>query len=359
MSFRVLLVDDESSIRISLSKRIEDSGLPVKVVGQAKNGVDALEWLRQHYADLVFTDIRMPRMDGIQLLERLNMEYPVLMNVVVSSHDDFQYARQCIDLNVVDYLLKPIRSDRLHAILLKAIEQLTAKRRQTAAGLFIDQWSSLQPSLSAWVSAVKARALPDEVLTHTLKRLGQASRYPHLYTTLAEQWLELIAKELKCLPERSTEAKAEPQQVVGHAVLWEEVKAEKEAAALRMLRSGFDRLLLSTEQPGNSNHAQIVEDIRSYLKKNYTQKISIEAVAEHVGLSKSYISILFRQSAGVTILGYLVKLRMEQAKYLLRTTTLKGYEIANQVGYEDYAYFSNLFKDYTGYKPNEFRKEGG
>lgn len=56
---------------------------------------------------------------------------------------------------------------------------------------------------------------------------------------------------------------------------------------------------------------------------------------------------------------YLVKLRMEQAKYLLRTTTLKGYEIGNQVGYEDYAYFSNLFKDYTGFKPNEFRKEGG
>lgn len=91
--FSVLLVDDERWVRTSLRKVVERSKLPFEVVHEAAHGLEALDWLKENQADVVITDIRMPVMDGLQLLKSLQAEQIHAEIVIVSGHDEFQYAQ--------------------------------------------------------------------------------------------------------------------------------------------------------------------------------------------------------------------------------------------------------------------------
>lgn len=116
---KVLIVDDEPLARDRLRALLSDLAgqLPSEVVGEAANGLLALEALRQQAADVVLADIRMPGMDGIELATHLGrLEKPPAV-IFTTAYDN--YAVQAFDLNAVDYLLKPVRAQRLLAALQK------------------------------------------------------------------------------------------------------------------------------------------------------------------------------------------------------------------------------------------------
>lgn len=116
---KVLIVDDEPLARDRLRVLLSDLAgqLPSEVVGEAANGLLALEALRQQTADVVLADIRMPGMDGIELATHLGrLEKPPAV-IFTTAYDN--YAVQAFDLNAVDYLLKPVRAQRLLAALQK------------------------------------------------------------------------------------------------------------------------------------------------------------------------------------------------------------------------------------------------
>jgi len=116
---KVLIVDDEPLARDRLRALLSDLAgqLPSEVVGEAANGLLALEALRQQTADVVLADIRMPGMDGIELATHLGrLEKPPAV-IFTTAYDN--YAVQAFDLNAVDYLLKPVRAQRLLAALQK------------------------------------------------------------------------------------------------------------------------------------------------------------------------------------------------------------------------------------------------
>lgn len=116
---KVLIVDDEPLARDRLRTLLSDLAgqLPSEVVGEAANGLLALEALRQQTADVVLADIRMPGMDGIELATHLGrLEKPPAV-IFTTAYDN--YAVQAFDLNAVDYLLKPVRAQRLLAALQK------------------------------------------------------------------------------------------------------------------------------------------------------------------------------------------------------------------------------------------------
>jgi len=117
---RLLIVDDERNIRQGLKTMIEREFPSDYSIETAGNGAEALELYRKERADIVITDIRMPVMDGIKLLEHLSAdagtgEGPAV--VILSGYDDFEYAKSAIKYRVKDYLLKPIRRDELFDIL--------------------------------------------------------------------------------------------------------------------------------------------------------------------------------------------------------------------------------------------------
>jgi two-component system response regulator AlgR len=116
---KIFIVDDEPLARDRLRALLSDIAgqLPTEVVGEAANGLLALEALRQQAADVVLADIRMPGMDGIELASHLGRLESLPAVIFTTAYDN--YAVQAFDLNAVDYLLKPVRTQRLLAALQK------------------------------------------------------------------------------------------------------------------------------------------------------------------------------------------------------------------------------------------------
>jgi len=109
----ILIAEDEPAAARYLRSIIELKRPDFRIAGCADNGQDALERIRLRKPDLVITDVKMPVMDGIELAVALKDEFPSLPIVIVSGHQDFEYARRVLDTGVVDYLLKPLNPVQL------------------------------------------------------------------------------------------------------------------------------------------------------------------------------------------------------------------------------------------------------
>ncbi len=114
--YKLLLVDDEDEIRGRIASLIDkQSGF--EVIGKAGNGHDAYELVEALKPDVVLTDIRMPFIDGIELARMLKRDYPTVKVAFISGHDEFKYAQEAIQLNVISYLMKPLTSSDINAFL--------------------------------------------------------------------------------------------------------------------------------------------------------------------------------------------------------------------------------------------------
>lgn len=130
--YRIILVDDEEEVRKSIIKKIDWQDAGFQVVGDAENGQEALEKIEALEPDVVLTDIRMPYMDGLTLAEQVRQKYPSIKIIIFSGYDDFEYAKQAIKLNVIEYILKPVNVEELTVILKKiqhTLDEEIAQRR--------------------------------------------------------------------------------------------------------------------------------------------------------------------------------------------------------------------------------------
>lgn len=125
---RILIVEDEVKIRMGISKLIT-AVTKHEVVGEAKNGKEGLEFIIRYKPDLVITDIKMPEMDGLQMLSELKEMGISLHAIILSGYAEFDYAKRAISLGVNDYLLKPIGMEELTE-LLDNMEQKIAKESE-------------------------------------------------------------------------------------------------------------------------------------------------------------------------------------------------------------------------------------
>jgi YesN/AraC family two-component response regulator len=116
---KILLVDDERWVRTALKWTINKLNLPLEVVHECQNGLEALDWIKMNEVDLVLTDIRMPIMDGLALVKELNSLNGSYDVMVISVHDEFQFVQQAMRSGVTDYLLKPIEENEIKVCLEK------------------------------------------------------------------------------------------------------------------------------------------------------------------------------------------------------------------------------------------------
>lgn len=119
---RILLVDDERWVRTALKWTINKLNLPVEVVQECENGLQALEWVKENQVDLIMTDVRMPIMDGMTFVKELANIKEKQNVIVISVHDEFQFVQQALRSGVMDYLLKPIEEEDLLASLEKWLQ---------------------------------------------------------------------------------------------------------------------------------------------------------------------------------------------------------------------------------------------
>lgn len=133
--WKIVIVDDDFQVVEGMKRIIAQSGLDIACVGEALDGAEALEIVRKTRPDIVLTDINMPVMDGLEMIETLKAEeYPGEI-IILSGYADFQYARQALRFHVHDYLLKPVTLPDVHEVLEKAVQSLNDRHKVVVAGI--------------------------------------------------------------------------------------------------------------------------------------------------------------------------------------------------------------------------------
>lgn len=132
MPYKVFFVEDEIITREGIRENVDWQSSGFEFCGEAADGEMALPLLRTAQPDVLITDIKMPFMDGLQLSKIVRERMPWIRIIILSGHDEFEYAQQAISLGVTDYLLKPVTVQKLESVLQKLALQLSEERKQQA-----------------------------------------------------------------------------------------------------------------------------------------------------------------------------------------------------------------------------------
>ncbi|MCR4764289.1 MAG: response regulator [Lachnospiraceae bacterium] len=124
-TIRVMIIDDEESARKLLRAGIRWESLQMEVVGEAASGIEAINVIDDYRPDIVFVDISMPFMDGIEFTEVVTERYPYLIIIIMTAIDQFEYARKCVSLPVFEYMLKPMVRAEITKVLERARDRLS------------------------------------------------------------------------------------------------------------------------------------------------------------------------------------------------------------------------------------------
>lgn len=238
---KILVADDEDTIRRGVAKYIQLHSDKFDKVYQAENGQEALDLLFQYRPELVLLDVQMPLKNGIEVMQEARKAGLEPVIVILSGYDEFKYAQQAIRYGAKEYLLKPVRATDI----LKCVEKLA------------DEYYNTEP------------------------------------------------------------------------------KQQEESEAVQM--------------------NTFVKSAREYVEEHYTDDISLQEVAEKIGISAGYLSTMFAQNMNCKFVDYLNNVRIERACTYLEQGYLKTYEIAYRVGFKDEKYFSRVFKKIKGMSPKEYR----
>jgi len=126
-----------------------------------------------------------------------------------------------------------------------------------------------------------------------------------------------------------------------------------------LLKTNFGRWISESRDSQIKDNVQnVIAKTQEYILSNYHKDLSMEEVAERADLSISHFCLLFKQVTGYTFLEYLTECRIEKAKYILKNSQVKVYQVAPMVGYQDPRYFTQVFKKVTGMTPTEYREAG-
>ncbi|NCC64479.1 MAG: response regulator, partial [Spirochaetia bacterium] len=124
MPYKILLVDDESAVREGIRSRTPWERYNFTVVGEAGNGIKALEMIEELHPDVVITDIRMPYLGGMELIKEIRSSHPPVTIIILSGYDEFTYAQQAIRYDVSEYVLKPVSVEDICRLLERMAKQL-------------------------------------------------------------------------------------------------------------------------------------------------------------------------------------------------------------------------------------------
>ena len=413
---KVFLVDDEVVIREGIRESFPWDETPYTLVGEAPDGEMALPMIRDTNPDIVITDIKMPFMDGIELCRMLRTQMPWIGIIILSGYDEFEYARQCLQLGVMEYLLKPIDSEELRKNLDKVRVRLEEEKKQRehaeslrarihgqADGRFLkekligtlysdeamkeDAENTLKqlhamgsPMTASCYVVVDAAFSPVEKGQDLAFNLAEGSGgVVHASGSRTGTRLLILGDTAQDTEERAYafasslvmelervgcekimvgigEIVEKPEDILvsfksaRHIRHLLEEKADAESRILGVREMG--------DKAGDAGTPSVIHDAKLYMSQHFCDpNLMLQDVAKAVNMSNSRFSTVFSQQSGKTFTEYLIYLRLNKAKELLRTTDMKSSEIAHETGYNDAHYFSYIFKKNTGMTPSEYRAQ--
>ncbi|EGT3621062.1 response regulator, partial [Clostridium perfringens] len=126
---KILLVDDEATEREGIEFLIKRYEFPLNIA-KAVNGKEALEYIKKNHIDILFTDVKMPFMDGLELAKETFKYDPKIRIIIFSAYSEFDYAKKALEAKVVDYLLKPIEVDEFKRVMEEVIKSCIKRKEE-------------------------------------------------------------------------------------------------------------------------------------------------------------------------------------------------------------------------------------
>lgn len=395
--YKVLLVDDDPAICEGLPLLIDWTALRFEVAVTAADGQIALNVLLDSPVDLIVTDIRMPKLDGIDLIKEIRsrgLEVPV---VIISGHKDFEYAQTAMAFGVRHYLLKPVNAQMLVSTLVEIRHELDDRARiertvhESLQVLRQRQvWELLnQPPLEkqnvqeGWPASTSIRT-PYRVMIVAVQGITQTAAHQLLESMPSDHpfnWMDWPPIDLEkgriavvCRQPELDRDKAfdlagkiwqqfadalgsghSIQVMVGRQVQDPHELSISYADALDLLSNGKDESAQPVSIYEDRQSSQLLESILTYIRLHYMEKISLRQLALDFYLNPAYLGRLIRKHTGRSFNDYLAVLRVKQAQQLLKNRKLTVMEVAERVGYADHDYFCQVFRQWTGQTPSDYR----
>ena len=384
---RVLLVDDEAFVRSSVVKGIEweKNGFEIECAG---DGEQAYALLCEHPVDIMLTDIKMPRMDGLALLAKLEAENRTLEIIILSCYNEFELVRQAMVLGATDYLFKPTMYPRdILASVLKARERLEKRcAAANATHLLLDALAGKcmeSKEELAWQRALNeelARGLLVAVIRFSdgqaelLERYGDNShlmanrvcaqireqlKTGRVVARAADEYIALIDGSL------STSALGELSVRLGgklHMGVSEDIREYRllreacKSATLLARQAQLESVAVKYADLSASRHDLLAETVVYMSEHLDDPSLSLQSLAERAGMSKNYFAALLKDRTGENFVAYLTRLRVRRARELYQNTDLKIYEIAQAVGYSDWHYLYQVYRKYEGHSLSQEKR---
>lgn len=337
--YKLLLVDDEPIIREGLERMIDWEKLDLKLTASCENAITALDSMTDDMPDILLTDIRLPGMTGLELVQRAVTLHPMLQSVVLSGYDTFQYAQQALRYGVIEYLLKPCSRQELEDALLRACHAIDRQRKKVL--YLYDERRQRVKALVETFDRLRESDLEADALKKQVGELVKTVEDPSL---LQETLIALVASHM-----------GSGQTEWGMNVITD---ALRDRSSLEEL---ITRSLLRLRKEGNAARSNdFVQQMTAYLNAHYAdESLTLQFIADNVVyMNADYIGREFTRAVGQKFSSYLLSVRMEHAKALMREDpSLHSYEIAEKVGLgENPHYFSQLFRKYTGETPKNYRR---
>lgn len=391
--WNLFIADDESIIRRGLKGAVDWGKFSIQVVGEAEDGELALEMAKELKPHILFLDINMPFLNGLDLIKQLEVDLPDSIFILITGHDEFSYAQQAVRLKVFDYLLKPVNVSELEDVIEKAIDKLQCKNEsqnrdrqfEGNKGLlkidFLQKWMegvipseeyrdefhlfSINLAGPVGVSVIRMLNIDlqtseqfwsGDLLAFSLGNIVKDFLSEHPF---AEFFEDLRGNVVVILPiERAEDLtrfnerlKEKAEGLFRKALIYTE-KITENIGEIPLIYKGFMNELDSLK-----NVSPIVVLAKNYIDQHYFDSyISLNEVADNVQVSPSYLSKQFKHELGSSFIQYLTKVRIEKALLLMNDPHLKVYEISDMVGYSTQHYFCNAFKKVVGFSPSSYRR---
>lgn len=326
---------------------------------EASDGKEALDILEGNSVDLVIADIKMPVINGLELLKEIKDRNIPAETILLSEHSDFDFARNAIQYGAFDYILKPVKEKELREILNKVYNHILKEKEEkirieSLEEEVLDRVNYYYPNKEIIDISDKIikdnKGLLEDIDSLVNNLLNYFKEEKHKIERLLENvYMDIVNGVLK-------ECSWMDLYFDLYKVQYLDLrKLENLDLQLNMFK---EKLLNLSSLLGNlyiSVDKILVQDIIDHILKDIDNIVDISTIADEFYLSKNHISYIFREETTMTLGNYITIIKMERAKKLIKDGNMRNYEISQVLNYKNPEYFEKLFKKYTNYTPSEYR----
>lgn len=328
LMYKVIVVDDEQVIRNGVSCMIDSEIEDFYCVGVFCDGLEVIEYLQDHDADVIVSDIKMINVSGVELAKYIYENKSYIKVVLLSGYSDFEYAKAAIRYKVTDYILKPTDFDELNAVFDGIRKEFSDDNAMRERRLFNERVQSLYSCIRE-NNSEKAHDAIDKLFDEIPRNIGDyiCDLYKMLYERL----------------ENHSKIALKPFNAQELSMVEERDKLNEIAHNL------FDDIF----EVFNGENDEYAADVKKYIDNHFCEDISLQSVADAVALSPVYLSRYFKKNIGENFSDYILRLRMEKASEML-INNKRVTEVSIACGFNNPGYFARVFKNYFNCTPKEY-----